>query len=273
MFPAFEDLKITTQTYVVHTTLSIPLDNFYDSVNCVPIRQPYKKKMDVSQETLNDGDIVYIQFKKQSKGVKKDISDKQMLNVVTIIVKLGTKLYNVKVAQSGKIHLTGCRSLSTVLFIVNTVFRLLNITSAVECFVICVMSNVNIEIPFKINRDKLHQFINQETEHISILEKSVGYVGVNVKIKSEQERKEDTTISKVTLEPDGSHVIERASFSDYLTQCERANKKYKREMYNSFLIFESGKTIMSGCSSYVNRKAAYETFTRIIEGARAQIAL
>lgn len=285
MFLPFENLRVTTQTYVVHTNLTIPLAELYACVKPTPVVQSYKKKFNVEKENLSDGDIIHIQFKNDSKGIIKDIKRKQMLNVVTVIVKYKNKLYNVKIAQSGKFQLTGCRDLESVIFIVGVIIRLLRqlglykqTSDAVgieqtECYFICVMSNVNVEIPFKINRDKLHQYINQKTDHISILEKSVGYVGVNVKIASERERKEDVTIDKVTYATNGSYTKEVARYSDYLRACEKADKKYKKEMYNSFLIFESGKTIMSGCSSALNRRDAYEMFMRIVEEARDEICL
>jgi hypothetical protein len=128
------------------------------------------------------------------------------------------------------------------------------------------MSNVNIVLPFRIDRDRLHNYINENTDHISILEKSVGYVGVNIKIKSDMESKEETTITKICYEEDDAP--KNATYKEYLSFFGAENKKYKKEMYNSFLVFESGKTIMSGCSSYRNRKDAYEKFMTIIISAQ-----
>lgn len=267
---------------MVHTDLEIPLDSLFSCVSCVPLKQPYKKKIDISKEMLNDGDIIYIQYKNRSKGVNRTIKKKQMLNVVTIIIKFENKLYNVKIPKSGKIQFTGCKSISSAIYIVGTIIKLLrkhNIfktttgSDEVVGFSICVMSNVNIEIPFQIDRDRIHHFINHETDHISILEKSVGYVGVNIKINSNKECKEESTIDKITFKPDGEYVLESAIFSDYLRNREKADKKYKKDMYNSFLVFESGRTIMSGCSSYANRKDAYEKFTNIISLHRDKLCL
>lgn len=283
MFPSFEDLKITTQTYVVHSNISIPLKEFFAAVNCTPIKQPVNaKKINISEENLKDGDIIYIQYGGEFKGIDRGPKKRQMLNVVTVIIKYGVKVYNVKIPSSGKIQMTGCRDQESVLFIIGAIIKILKKNSililkdegkTVVCYSICVMSNVNIEIPFKIDRDKMHSFINFRTEHISILEKSVGYVGVNVKILSNLESKEDSTIDKITFLKNGSYTIEPARFSEYLEVCERGKKKYKKDMYNSFLIFESGKTIMSGCSSRLNRKDAYEMFTQIVQTAKEDISL
>jgi TATA-box binding protein (TBP) (component of TFIID and TFIIIB) len=284
MFPLpFEDLKVTTQTYVAHTNLSIPLQAFYDAVQCAPMKQPANvKKISIAGENLKDGDIIYIQKGAESKGIDRGVKKRQMLNVVSIIIKYDSKVYNVKIPNSGKIQMTGCRGLESVIFILGAIVKILKKNSilvlkddkkVVVCYSICVMSNVNIEVPFKINRDKMHAFINLKTKHISILEKSVGYVGVNVKILSEIESKEESTIDKLTFTKSGACTVEPATFREYLEQYEEKNKKYKKDMYNSFLIFESGKTIMSGCSSFLNRKDAYETFVKIIQSSREEFAL
>ncbi len=285
-FSPYENLLVTTQTFVVHTKLRISLEHLYEIIQCVPVNQSYKKKkFDMSKETLGDGDIVYAQFNKNSKGMHRDVHPKQMLNVVTVLIKLGAKLYNIKIARSGKFQFTGCKSIEPVLFNVRLLLNMLwnaNLLKTfdgtrspnVETFIICVMSNVTIHLPFRIDRDKLHHYINESTEHISMLEKSEGYVGVNIKIKSDRETKENTTIKKVVFDMNQTtETIEDATFADYLISCELKGKKYKTEMYNSFLTFESGKTIMSGCASYKNRKDAYEIFGRIISEAQHIIML
>ena len=283
MFTPFEDLRITTQTYVVYSNLVIPMEEFYAAIEYVPLVQPYKKKMDLEQENLRDGDIIYAQHGDVSKGVKKTFKRKQKLNVLTIITKYQGKLYNVKIPNSGKIQFTGCRGTDVVIFVMKLIIQLLKKhglfqnDGEVLCYSVCVMSNLNITIPYRVDRNKIHNFINQKTEHISIFEISVGYVGVNIKILSNVESREEATIDKFIFGSDGVHSATKVRYREFLDDYEniykKPIKKSKKEMYNSFLVFESGMTIMSGCCSFENRKDAYNSFMNIVTNYRKEICL
>lgn len=286
----FEDLKITTQTYVVYSNLKIDLDKFYANINCFQLFIESKKGLESCD--AKDGDIVYAQYKVRDesgvyridyRGYAKKAVKTQTINVVVINMKEGDKFYNIKIAKSGKLQITGCRGLRPVIAIIKHIISMLRADNSlyvheeadevsemarkIVCFIVCVMSNARIDIPFSIDRDKLNKFVNLKTSHISIFEKSVGYVGVNMKIVSEAETKEETTVDKITFDLYDSSLTfghEQARYSDYLALYEKPNKKYKKLMNNSFLVFKSGKTIMSGCASRANRKESYEIFVDIL---------
>ena len=49
---------------------------------------------------------------------------------------------------------------------------------------ITVMTNIDFNVGFIVNRENLDKYMNQQTEHNSLLETSFGYTGVNIKFPS-----------------------------------------------------------------------------------------
>lgn len=279
VFPNFDDLKITTRTYVVYSNLVINRDDLYEKINCVVVPNG-----DRESPSIREGDIIYARYKMDYKGFSKKALTSQTISSVIIVMKIGEKFYHVKISDKGKIQITGCRSWEPVIEITRNIIFLLRRNNMlllrneaeaddeIKCFIMCAMSNVRIPIPFPINRERLHRYINLNTEHISIFETSVGYVGVNIKIVSEQESKEETTIDEITFRARDEQLSVqchcKATYADYLTLYGDKNGKYKTEMKNSFMVFKSGKTIMSGCASSVNRRESYEMFIDIVKNYR-----
>lgn len=134
-----------------------------------------------------------------------------------------------------------------------------------EAIIIPVMCNINFSIGFQINRNLLHDIINHKTEFTSILEPSDGYVGVNIKIPIKKELMEDILIDKYTISVD-EWVVSKTKFIDYIETLSPKEKKKKlsKSYVNTFLVFYSGKVIMSGGISFINREEAYKTFMNII---------
>jgi TATA-box binding protein (TBP) (component of TFIID and TFIIIB) len=277
VFPNFDDLKITTRTYVVYSNLVINRDDLYEKINCVDVPNGDRKS-----PSIKEGDIIYARYKMDFKGFSEKSLTSQTISSVIIVMKIGEKFYHIKISDKGKIQITGCRSWEPVIEITRNIIFLLRRNNMlhlkneagdeIKCFIMCAMSNVRIPIPFPINRERLHRHINLNTEHISIFETSVGYVGVNIKIVSEKESKEETTIDEITFSARDEQLPvkchRKAKYAEYLALYGDKNGKYKTEMKNSFMVFKSGKTIMSGCASSANRRESYEMFIDIVKTYR-----
>jgi hypothetical protein len=98
------------------------------------------------------------------------------------------------------------------------------------------------------------------------LETSFGYTGVNIKIPLNKDIK-TMEIKKFTFK--GDNIIESfMKYSDYLKLLPEKDqqKKIKKERYNTFLVFHSGRTIYSGLSALFMRDSYYY-FLEIIKAS------
>jgi TATA-box binding protein (TBP) (component of TFIID and TFIIIB) len=278
----FDQYPISTQTLIISTNVTIDCAKYYAHIQCPEVTKPAtgKTRMHVHEsDNLPEGTIVFAQYKQDHKGTAfKKISEKYFLNSVTIIMRIHTKYINIKVSNKGKLQITGCNQNTYAISILKHFWRHLapeqhriwefhepETTHAFEALVVPVMCNINFSIPFQINRESLNNIINTQTSYVSILEPSDGYVGVNIKISMHEEPLEQILIDHYTYAGD-EWILSKTRFMDYiLTLSPKEQKKKMAKCYvNTFLVFYSGKVIMSGGISHTNRKRAYEKFMDII---------
>ena len=283
----FDNYNISTQTLIVSTNVNIDCMEFYSSINCINIKSPSKSKNRMlvdSEEKINDGDIVFAQYKTQYKGMNfKKQSGKYFLNSVTMIMKIENKYINIKVSNKGKLQITGCNQNRYAIMILNHFWIYIKDRKEIwfykekdmlsfKAIIVPVMCNINFSIGFQINRNLLHNIINNKTDYISILEPSDGYVGVNIKIPIKKEPLEDIFIDEYTYEND-EWIVAKTKFMDYIStlSIKEQKKKITKSYINTFLVFYSGKVIFSGGISFINRKEAYLVFMDIINRYRDEI--
>lgn len=284
-FDRFENYPISTQTLIISTNITIDCQKFYDIIEPVVVSKPPtgKTRMLVQEmDSVRDGDIVFAQYKNDHKGMMfKKISEKYFLNSVTIIMKVNDKFINIKVSNKGKLQITGCSQDRYAVIILKAFWGMIQDRKELwefhegEVFkasIIPVMCNINFSIDFQINRGELNTIINTRTDYVSILEPSDGYVGVNIKISTQDEPLENILLDQYVFS-EGEWKATKSKFTDYIqTLTPKEQKKKMSKCYvNTFLVFYSGKVIMSGGISYMNRKRAYETFMEIVHKYRSEI--
>lgn len=283
--PDFEDYPISTQTLIIKTNLTINCQQFYDTIECIEITKPTsgKSRMCVQEMDTSIGTIAFAQYKNDYKGTPfKKISKKHFLNSVTIIMNVGLKYINIKVSNKGKLQVTGCNKHIHPMTIIHYFWKFMGTVpdtwqfheneTVFRASVIPVMSNINFSIDFQINREKLNSIINTQTKYVSILETSDGYVGVNIKIHMDQEPLKDILVEQYSYIND-EWELSKTKVMDYIeTLSHKEQKKKISKCYiNTFLVFYSGKVIMSGGISFLNRKLAYQTFMEIIDKYKQEI--
>lgn len=285
----FDQYPISTQTLIISTNVGIDCAKYFAGIQCAPIPKPVtgKGRMLVQDcDSLPEGSIVFAQYKREYKGTAfKKISEKYFLNSVTIIMRIHLKFINIKVSNKGKLQITGCNQHTYAISILKHFWRHLEpergsiwefhhpqATSVFEALVVPVMCNINFSIPFQINREALNTIINTQTQFVSILEPSDGYVGVNIKIAMRSEPLEEIEIDKYVF-LDGEWDISKTRFMDYILTLtpKEQKKKIAKCFVNTFLVFYSGKVIMSGGISHHNRKVAYHKFMEIVLAHRTSI--
>ena len=121
------------------------------------------------------------------------------------------------------------------------------------------MRNIDFGLNFFVDREKLDEYFNMYTDYHSLLETSFGYTGVNIKIPI------DKPIEELQLKQieyvDGKWMdpvfVPYTNYLDMLP-AKDVSKKLKKQRYNTFLVFHSGKVIMSGMEETFMKDVYYE---------------
>ena len=188
--------------------------------------------------------------KKKSNGIPK-----YFRNALTVVMFVDNKFMNFKLSHNGKFQITGAKCIENAIHCVqifwdiikgwDNVYNFSNGDTDFGVVFVTVMTNIDFNVGFKIDRSKLDMFINSNTQYNSLLEMSFGYTGVNIKfpIRNNINHNLPRFIYK-----DGSWIEDCVTYVDYIAsrpQLER-NKENNKKRFNTFLVFHSGNVIMSG---------------------------
>jgi TATA-box binding protein (TBP) (component of TFIID and TFIIIB) len=205
------------------------------------------------------GDIVGLYYQDHQKGLPQYLkyNKKYFRNALNIIMMLSdTKKVNFKLSKNGKIQMTGCKededAKDCLMLFFEKLFhqcrdaiRLMNNDTSLIIHYYTVMTNIDFNMGFKINRQKLNVMVNKTTEFNSLLETSFGYTGVNIKMPMYLD--ENLLIDKLIMNDDKwkAYRVTFYSFLDQMNETFRIQELNKKR-YNTFLVFHSGNVIMSG---------------------------
>jgi hypothetical protein len=276
----FDTIPVSTQTIVATSNLVMDIDRIFQSIE---IREPIL--------------VVYYQDRirgdpPQPKKKTTTGTPKYFRNALNVMVRTEDhKNINFKVSKNGKLQFTGCKhyhhavSAFRVLFCAimescpdalrrtgDTAvpgYTLVSPSLPIELCFYTVMTNIDFDIGFLINRQNLDDLINQETPlgSNSLLETSFGYTGVNIKIPITETG--DVPVPRLRIR--GYDAATRTVISDidtvlmppYITE-------KKKTRYNTFLVFYSGVIIMSGPNPDAMRDVFYR-FVRVLSEWRTRI--
>ena len=278
----FSDLKVSTKTVIAMTNLQIDISQFFPYITiCKYIvmkkkrgRKKKNKVIDMNKD-IAEGSIIYAQHKDEIKGVslkkKKKKKKKFFRNALTIIMVLKSgekkinKLINFKISKNGKFQITGCKNLQDAKKVISYIWKLMNkipnsyVLSEPYLKVIyhTVMTNVDFNLGFIVNREALDRYINANTEYNSLLETSFGYTGINIKFAITKSL-DNLKIPTFTLVKD-----------DWIESCTlyKDIPSKKKKKYNTFLVFHSGNIIMSGMIEEL-MEPAFDIFQDIVKNSK-----
>jgi TATA-box binding protein (TBP) (component of TFIID and TFIIIB) len=288
----FEDIEISTMTIIGITNWNLNIERLFDqldTVNYVVIpKKRGRKKKEVKEDPnkhIKEGDIITLKYKDQVKGVdlkkKKTDGTKKgyFRNSITVVMHIDGKLINFKISKNGKFQITGCKKQKhaelCTQYIWNNILNSENFNQICKIkknenpsvIFITMMTNIDFNIGFNVNREALDDYINTKTHYNSILETSFGYTGVNIKIP----------LDKTIREPDYHRImlVENKWVNDTVTHDQYfatlSAKDQKKEMnktrYNTFLVFHSGNVILSSKHHHY-MKSVFNTFSGIIDSSK-----
>lgn len=295
VFPKFEENIVSTKTIIAVTNLSIDIKKLFEYL---PVTEYFvvlkkrgrKKKADFVEQNKDivSGSIITIKLENNLKGVdlkkkqkpNKKKAGKYFRNSLTVVMMIDDKRINFKVSRNGKFQMTGCKSDEQAEKCIQFCWEFIKKYEGdaftysrgdhFQVSFIPAMRNIDFDLGFLIDREKLSKFINTMTANYSMLETSFGYTGVNCKVPMKEDLfnlqvKKLEFINNEWVESFESYV----EHLEYLTPKEK-EKKLTKERYTSFLVFHSGRAISSGMCASLMEKAYYD-FLDIIRDCYDQI--
>jgi len=286
IFESFDYIPVSTKTFTATTNLNINLEILF---NYLPVTE-YKiiekkrgrRKKNVIKEQkfdLKNGSIITLKYKDKIKGVnlkknKNKKNKKWFRNSFTVVIIID-KIINFKICKNGTFQMTGCKSsyhaIECVKYIwnyikdyENNIYTFKNGNNHLTTLFIPAMRNIDFSLGFNVDREKLAYHMSTQTEFRCLLETSFGYTGVNIKIPLDKDI--NTIKIQKLMYINNSWILEKTKYEEYLSTLSAKEQKNKLESqrYNTFLVFHSGKVIMSGINKYC-MKDTYYSFKQIIE--------
>ena len=289
-FPLFKDIKVSTKTYTANTNLLVDIHKLYDVLEVTPYIVTPKKRgrrpktvveVDLNQD-VPYGSIVTVKCEGKIKGVelkpkspKKMTSTSYFRNSVTIVILLD-KPINFKVCSNGTLQMTGCKNWQHASECIKRVWEIIRVNpdlvsytrgdpaDGLDALIIPSMRNIDFDVGFLIDRDKLSKRIHASTDMHCLLETAFGYTGVNIKIPLTKSR-DEMEIKRLRCGISGTHSMESDVYKSYLDVLDLKTraKKDREKKYNTFLVFHSGKIIFSGLASST-MEDTYNMFVKFI---------
>jgi hypothetical protein len=261
-----------------HWPTQIPIMKKKDKFEayCQRMNVPTGTIMSVEHENFVRG--MKLIAKKVKGGVNK--KTKYFRNAITIVMFIDNKFINFKLPRQGKIQMTGVKDDTQITSCLKylwlhlnkhpTLFSLLDDVTKLITTIRIVMTNIDFNLGFTIDRENLDRHINNNTTFYSLLETSFGYTGVNIKIPFKHRNTNIATlVYDLTNDEWNEGVITYEEYLLTLTPKDR-KKELKKRRNNTFLVFYSGTAIMSGMTKEY-MKDVYFTFIKLIADARHSI--
>ena len=290
--PIFEDLKVSTQTTIAITNFEFNINKLFENLsvieyNIVPKKRGRKKKDSVIQkpQIIDEGSIITLKYQNKTKGTnikqkKSNGNEKYFRNSLTTVMFVDGKMLNFKISKNGKFQITGCKTIKQAQMCVKYLWDKIKIIDNYQSF--CefknngntpeaifknVMTNIDTNTGFNINRENLDQYINKSTEYHSLLETSLSYTGVNIKIPLKKDY--DLILKKITYDQTKDEWVEsEISYKTYYNSLsEKDKQKENKRRFHTILVFHSGNIILSSMN-IVFMKDLYEEFIKIITNCK-----
>jgi len=281
----FNNIAISTETIIAKTNWKVDILAMFNHLpitnyNVIPKKRGRKAKDEKKEEKkddLIDGQIITLKIGNKLRGVnlkEKKNAKRFFRNSLTIVMYLDNKFINFKVSKNGKFQFTGCKNEVHAQKSMQYIYEYTHDTQKIiqvngdfpEIIFITVMTNINFNLGFCINRENLDDYINSKTRYYSLLETSFGYTGVNIKIPLDNIK--DIPITKINYQ-NKTWVSEDYDYNKYFDSLDdKEQKKEKTKIrYNTFLVFQSGNVILSSPHKECMRNT-YHEFINIIKDCK-----
>lgn len=262
------DYKVSTQTLVGYGTGPIDIGLFFNTLTGTPL----------IGEPTGFLSIEYLQklhCTPDASKVRTNPSTKFFGNALTLSIFVVDKKINCKLSKNGRIQMTGVKTRQQALEATRRVVAIIkSFPNAAEIcpaigqykfYIIPVMINVGFAIGFVIDKTRLAAFI-AHSEHSARVSTSFAYTaGLKVITHLPAESFDYT----VPLYDSATDTFENISFQKFLKLpgINPSPKIIRKVRKATFIVFNSGSVIMSGCNfEHVDREFAF--FVNLIQQNR-----
>ena len=285
-FPDFNDIPVSTKTLIAMTNINLNLEKLFDFLPVIDIPQSEIKKGKRRQNDVSPtykiaaGSIISIEIEDKRRGLdikKRKIkkgkkTGKWFRNSFTVVMSLDDKNINFKICKNGRFQLTGCKSNNHAYQCIKYIWEYIKDNksiysfsrgSNIEVIFIPAMRNIDFNMGFYVDREKLAHYMSTQPEFHSLLETSIGYTGCNIKVPIKIPIV-DIYLKRFCYVDDewSTSKILYNEYLEFLAPKEKI-KKIQKKRYNTFLVFHSGKVIMSGLTGKLMKETYYD-FCNII---------
>lgn len=276
-----------TKTLVMCTNISINIDSiFFNKILPITPYEEVKKKRGRKKKDQNEkppvqlktGNIIQLRYKKLYQGVppsqktkstkkKKTTQTKHFKNAIDCKMYCEDRFITIKINKQGGFHFVGCKTERQaelcVLYLwkyIRKYKQLYSFTSGKNLKVIIVpsMSNISFTSGYKIDIDKFYEYVNEFTQYVVIHPEDLGYTGVRVKIPFSR-NDFDLRQKEYIYRPKKETITTYIKYNDFLKLYDKKEQK----KYISFMVFQSGKILMSGPHPKIMRQI-YNKFIKIL---------
>lgn len=239
--PTVEELDVSTRMIICETSLEFDMKQLFDEL-------PLETKDETKFRILGT------KFQNEEKGAlenegKKKKKKNNFRNSLCVIIKNlhSNTCLNLKISKHGKIQITGCKDtincFEAIEFFVelliqkcaSAIFKFASV-DLVQIKFIIIMTNLIYNCGFKVDKLKICRLIRSEPSHefIDLSCTDFGYTGLNIKLRQKE------NILSIPL-----HTLHRKTMS-WKREKTKYHCDFKKPKFNTFLIFNSGKIIISG---------------------------
>ena len=188
-------------------------------------------------------------------------------------------LYTIKIGRLGRFHVTGVKdhleSYEIVKYLVSLMLLssekdiFLNKDDDIDCHLVkvkflTIMTNYIYNTEFKIDKEKLNNLLNTQSDFINLYETSFGYTGVNVKKEIDIKKFQNKIDMPI-------HVYDKKKQNwTVLYEKRHIFGKLNKPKHNTFLVFNSGKCIVSGIQEELMQED-FDLFSTFLQSNRHYI--
>lgn len=249
---------VTTRTVIASVGLEFNIQEIFEKV-------PINKTLDAYSCKII---TCYYQNRYRGENIfSKKKKNQSFRNAVNVIFQIENKTLNFKVSTNGNFQITGCKYYHHVIECTKYFLQLLkqycpetvsiwnkNISIGLRT----VMTNIVFNMGFCIDRKKLNSVLQKEKDFYNLFETNFGYTGMNIKLPLENE---DYIVSLPKI---------NWNENTWENDNETKNLMTDKQKYNTFLVFHSGKIIMSGMCEK-NMYKHFEYFHKFLEQNKSKI--
>lgn len=263
-FPRFDDLKVSTKTYTALPNFNINLEKLFDLIpiteyKIVPKKRGRKKKGYVADTNTNvpSGSFISVKFSNRLRGVDLKNNNTCMRNSMAMDIILDKRI-NFKIYCNGTFQLTGCKTYNHVVDCVKKIWDVIKDSTDVytipngekpEVIIVPAMRNIDFNLGFKVDREKMIQEKKNFSSFRCHLDVNCSYTGITLKIPFKNDiMTMETVVMTCENVSENSWTTKHDTYTNYIKKLppKTQKEKIKKKRFNTFFIFYSGSTVMTG---------------------------